>query len=145
MDPLKWERILVTTDLSPTARKAVDYGHALAEKVQAELHVLHIVANMNELAKEHGATGLIEPGAGQDDYDDWLAALIGESGTIRRVEAMRLSHHPHEAIIDYAKKQNIELIVMTTHGRSGLAHLLMGSVTEKVLRAAPCPVLVIRA
>jgi universal stress protein A len=144
MEPLKWERILVPTDLSPLAGKAVDYAHALAEKVKAELHVLHIVSNMNELAKEHGATGLIEPGAGQDDYDDWLAALIGESGTVRRVEAMRLSHHPHEAIIDYATKQNIELIVMGTHGRSGLKHLLMGSVTEKVLRGAPCPVLVIR-
>jgi universal stress protein A len=144
MEPLKWERILVPTDLSSMARKAVEYAHLLAEKVQAELHVLHIVRDMNELAKEHGATGLLEPGAGQDDYDEWLAALIGESGTVRRVEAMRLSTHPDSAIVDYARKQNIELIVMATHGRSSLTHLLMGSVTEKVLRAAPCPVLVIR-
>jgi nucleotide-binding universal stress UspA family protein len=144
MEPLKWDRILVPTDLSPLSRKAVDYAHALAERVQAELHVLHVVRDVNELAKEHGATGLLEPGAGQDDYDDWLAAIVGESGTVRRIESLRVGAHPHEVIVDYARKQNIELIVIATHGRTGLTHLLMGSVTEKVLRAAPCPVLVIR-
>ena len=144
MEPLKWERILVPTDLSPIARKAVEYAHALAEKVNAELHVLHVVKNVNDLAKEQGATGLLEPGAGQDAYDEWLGALLGESGSVRRIETMRLGHHADEVIVDYAKKQGIGLIVMATHGRTGLTHLLMGSVTEKVLRAAPCPVLAIR-
>lgn len=144
MEPLNWARILAPTDLSTIANKAVTYAHALAEKVNAELHVLHVVKDVNELAREHGATGLLEPGAGDDEYDDWLAALLGESGKIRRVESMRVSSDSAAAIVEYAKKHDIELIVMATHGRSGLKHLLMGSVSEQVLRGASCPVLVIR-
>lgn len=145
MAALKWERILAPTDLSPLSRQAVDYAHALAEMVGAELHVLHVVKNIDDLAREHGATGLLEAGRGEDDYDDWLAGILGETGTIRRVEAMRLSSDAPQAILDYARKQAIELIVMGTHGRSGLTHLVMGSVTEKVLRSAPCPVLVLKS
>jgi len=144
MEPLNWARILAPTDLSTIAGKAVSYAHSLAEKVNAELHVLHVVKDVNELAREHGATGLLEPGVGEDEYDDWLAGLLGESGKIRRIESMRVSTDSAEAIVDYAKKHDIELIVMATHGRTGLKHMLLGSVSEKVLRSAPCPVLVIR-
>jgi nucleotide-binding universal stress UspA family protein len=51
---------------------------------------------------------------------------------------------PHEVIVETAKARKADLIVMATHGRGGLSHLLMGSVTEKVVRSAPCPVLTIR-
>src|SRR5262249_22239705 len=98
----------------------------------------------NDLAKEQGATGLLEPGAGQDAYDEWLGALLGESGSVRRIETMRLGHHADGVIVDYAKKQSIGLIVMATHGPTGPPHRLRAGVTKRLLRAPPSPVLAIR-
>jgi nucleotide-binding universal stress UspA family protein len=137
------ERILAPTDLSPFAERAVAYAHGLAEKFGAELHVLHVAADLTEAAKLHGATGVVEP-AGQDDYDRWLAGLLGEAGNVRRVEAVRIGGDVADTIDRYAREQAIDLIVLATHGRTGLSHLLLGSVAESVLRAAPCPVLILR-
>jgi nucleotide-binding universal stress UspA family protein len=140
-DSFRCERILVPTDLSALADRAVKYAHGLAEKCNAELHVLHVTANLDELAQ--GMGGVVEP-AGSDGGDRWLGELLGEKGNIRRVEAVRLGGDPAEAIVQYAKKHAVDLIVMASHGRTGLRHLLFGSVAEQLLRTAPCPVLVIR-
>jgi nucleotide-binding universal stress UspA family protein len=141
----QWQRILVPTDFSRFSRTAIDYAHGLAEQINAELHVLHVARNLSDAVAEHGTVGLLDAGQGEDAYDRWLAALLGERGTIRRVEAVRVGHDTAEAIVCYAEKQTVDLIILATHGRTGLAHLLMGSVTEKVLRLSPCPVLVIRS
>ena len=143
MKPFRCERILATTDLSPFAAQAVDYAHSLAETFGAELHVLHVVRDATQMAVEHGVTGVLEAGEG-DEYDRWLAGLLGEQGTVRRVEAVRLGDDIAATVAEYARKNDIDLIVTATHGRSGLRHLLMGSVAEHILRKAPCPVLVIR-
>ena len=142
---LRWERILVTTDFSPFANAAVDYAHALAETMNAELHVLHVVHDIREAVAEHGAVGTVDPTGNPDEADEWLAKLLGEPGTVRRVEALRVGDDVATTIVKYAKTHAIDLIVMATHGRTGLTHLLAGSVTEKVLRHAPCPLLAIRA
>jgi len=142
--PLRWERILVPTDFSPFANGAVGYAHALAEKVNAELHVLHVVRDIGEAVAEHGAVGTLDPAGSQDEADQWLASLLGEAGTVRRVEALRVGDDVAATVVKYAKAHGIDLIVMATHGRTGLTHLLAGSVTEKVLRHAPCPLLAIR-
>ena len=93
--------------------------------------MLHVVSTIDELVREHGTTGLLEPGRSDEDYDRWLAGILGESGSVRRVESIRVSPDPAAAIAQYASKHEIELIVMGTHGRSGLTHLLVGSVTER--------------
>jgi nucleotide-binding universal stress UspA family protein len=93
---------------------------------------------------QYAATGVIDASQPQDDYNRWLAELVGEAGDVRRVEAVRVGTDIPEAILRYAKHNDIDLIVMATHGRTGLTHLLMGSVAEKVVRAAPCPVLTLR-
>jgi nucleotide-binding universal stress UspA family protein len=144
MQSAHWSRILVPTDLSPLGSEAVQLAHALAEKFQAELHVLHVARNADELAKLGGVTGVLEPGSGQDEQGRWLAGLLGETGSLRRVEAVRIGADVSDVILKYANHQNIELIVMGSHGRSGLLHLLMGSIAEQVLRRSPCPVLVYR-
>jgi nucleotide-binding universal stress UspA family protein len=146
MEPSGWDRILVTTDMSPFAEKAVRYAHELAEKLGSELHVLHVARDLSALVASLPFTGVIEPGAqhSEDDYRRWLATFVGASGTVRRVEAVRLSADVPAAIQQYVEKNGISLVVIATHGRTGLTHLLMGSVTEQVLRGAKCPVLVIR-
>jgi nucleotide-binding universal stress UspA family protein len=139
----KWQRILVPTDLSPAAKAGVEYAHALAERFGAELHVLHVVKTMDDLAKEHGVAGVMEPGT-DDEFEKWLATLLGETGTVRRVEAVRLGPDPVQTIARYALDEDIDLIVTATRGRSALSHLILSSVSEQLLRVSPCPVLVIR-
>jgi nucleotide-binding universal stress UspA family protein len=143
MTPLRLDKILAPTDLSPPAEAAVRYAHALAERFSAELHVLHVVGDLAEAARLHGATGIVDPSS-NDEYDQWLAAILGEAGTIRRVEAVRIGSDIAGTILQYAQTEKIDLIVMATHGRTGLKHLLMGSVAEKVLRTASCPLLTLR-
>lgn len=141
-----WDRILVTTDMSPFAEKAVRYAHGLAARLGAELHVLHVARDVSALVAALPVSGTVEPGesTSEDDYTRWLATLVGDSGPVRRVEAVRLGDDVAATVLQYAEKNAISVIVMATHGRSGLTHLLMGSVTETVLRAAKCPLLVIR-
>src|SRR5262249_26230112 len=110
--PLRWERVLVTTDFSPFANRAVGYAHALAEKVNAELHVLQVVADIREAVAEHGAVGMLDPAGDQDERDRWLASLLGEAGTVRRVEAVRVGADTGATIVKYAQSHGIDLIVM---------------------------------
>jgi nucleotide-binding universal stress UspA family protein len=145
MAPFRLDKILAPTDLSSRAETAVQYAHALAERFGAELHVLHVAADLDEAARLHGATGVLDTSTGADDYDRWLAALLGEPGTVRRVEAVRIGTDPADTICHYARAEAIDLIVMATHGRTGLMHLFLGSVAERVLRDAPCPLLTLRS
>jgi len=144
MKPFKWERVLVTTDFSRFANQAIGYAHSLAEKFNAELHVLHVVPSVSAAVAEFGATGVFDHNSSEDARSKWLAEVLGECGTIRRVEAVCFGTDAAAVIADYASKHEIDLIVIATHGRTGAAHLLMGSITEKVLRTAPCPVLSVR-
>ena len=139
----KWQRILAPTDLSPAAKATVEYAHALAEKTGAELHVLHVVKTLDDLAREHGLAGVVEADS-DDEFEKWVGALVGESGTVRHVEAVRMGSDPAQIIARYALDEDIDLVVTGTHGRSGLSHLILGSVSEQLLRVSPCPVLVIR-
>jgi nucleotide-binding universal stress UspA family protein len=141
-DFFRCERILVPTDLSAFAGRAVQYAHGLAEQCHAELHVLHVTPDPDRLAQ--GVGGVVDPAGAADDPGRWLGELIGEKGNIRRVEAVRLGSDVAQTVVGYAKKNAIDLIVMASHGRTGLRHLLFGSVAEQLLRTAPCPVLVIR-
>src|SRR5439155_7910235 len=92
---------------------------------------------------DYAVTGVIDPSRG-DEYSRWAAELVGETGDVKRVEAVQINADIPEAIVRYARNNAIDLIVMATHGRTGLTHVLMGSVAEKVVRAAPCAVLTLR-
>lgn len=145
MDTLKWQRILAATDFSDYGNRAVAEAHALAEKFEAELHVLHVVDNVDKVAERHGTTGTLEPDEVADGPKAWLAELLGETGTVRRVDAVQFGNDVAEKIVNYARTKAIDVIVLASHGRTGLARMWLGSVAEKVIRAAPCPVLVLRA
>lgn len=140
-------RILLPTDFSNYSHVAVGYACALAEKFGAELHLLHVVQDVIALVPEPGlafpVTG-IDPLEMQAAAEEGLTRVIEPENTagLNVVRAVRQGP-PFLEIIRYARENDIGLIVMGTHGRSGLAHALMGSVAEKVVRKSPCPVLTV--
>ena len=117
--------ILVATDFSETSEAAVRVAHSYAKAFGARLHVLHVT-----WPDEQGLT-------------DLFSALKAELGTT--VPLVVASHRGDEAeeIVNYAKQRGIDLIVLGTHGRTGFSRALLGSVAERVVRTAPCPVLTV--
>jgi nucleotide-binding universal stress UspA family protein len=138
-----WGKVLATTDFSKHSHSAVAYAHGLAEMVGAELHVLHVVDDTTGLALHFGRTGAFDPQEACASTD-WLKELLGVQGTVRRIEAVRMGPSVAETIVEYARANAIDLIVMASHGRTGLSYLWLGSNTDKVIRSSPCPVLVLR-
>jgi universal stress protein A len=142
-------RILVATDFSETSALALDYARAMAGRFRASIHLLHVLdepptlptlgsdmfaadvtafcATRHERARQHLQRLLtVEEGA-----------RFAATGAVRTGRAA-------DTICDVAIERGADLIVMGTHGRSGVAHLLLGSVAEKVVRLAPCAVLTVR-
>jgi nucleotide-binding universal stress UspA family protein len=141
--------ILVATDFSEPSDTALTYGRELASRFGATLHVLHVAENI--YVTTYGAEAYVAMGPNlQKELEDAARARLDElvidsdrSGPVTKPIVLT-SSSPAFAIVDYAGENGIDLIVMGTHGRGALAHLLMGSVAEKVVRLAPCPVLTVR-
>jgi nucleotide-binding universal stress UspA family protein len=144
---LSIRRILFPTDFSEPAQYAWSYALTFAQEFGAEIHLLHVIAPPPRLTEAYAV-----------DYDPekMVGSLSAEANATmdRQIEAAKSRGLvfrrevqvgvDFREIIDYATKHNIDLIAMATHGRSGLAHVLLGSVAEKVVRKAPCPVLTIK-
>ena len=143
------KHILVATDFSEPSGAALRYGRALADTFRATLHVVHVVAQASSLVYGAGtyAFPILEL---QQEVEDaarkQLAELLidGDPHPVETRSALLTSNAPAVAIVDYAGRERIDLIVTGTNGRGGMAHLLMGSVAERVVRTAPCPVLTVR-
>jgi nucleotide-binding universal stress UspA family protein len=144
------KNLLVATDFSECSDAALTYARALAGTFGARLHVLHVV----EFAGAADVMGIGGYSTAlpnlyrelEDSAHQQLDGLISESD--RRLLGAKVllstGEMPAHAIVEYAKAESIDLIVVGTHGRRGLAHLVMGSVAERVVRTAPCPVLTVR-
>ncbi len=135
------------TDLSPVSEGAWRYALTLADVVVAEVLILHVVP-AGELAGV--ADHPVPPPAG---WTERYLATLGEELKRRQpaVEALGLRAHvkilegvPAEVIVAEAETEPADLIVMGTHGRTGLPHVFLGSVAEAVIRKAPCPVLAVQ-
>ncbi|HZT82516.1 MAG TPA: universal stress protein [Gemmataceae bacterium] len=141
-------RILVPTDFSKHSDNALAYGAAFAEKFGAELWLLHVVQDLSLFIPE--AVTAAPPVA--PPVEQMMAAVrealdrtIKEHHLDRfAVRAEAREGNPFYEIIQFARANDIDLIIMGTHGRTGLMHVLLGSVVEKVVRKAPCPVLTVR-
>ena len=146
---IELKRILLPSDFSENAQRATDFACGLAEKFGAELHLLHVcqqaAAMLPELAGNEAAARHYEHDAEQAAIRQ-LEGLLDPTWSAGRliVRATR-SGSPVAEIPRYASESAVDLIVLGTHGRTGLAHLLMGSVAENVVRHAHCPVLTIRS
>jgi nucleotide-binding universal stress UspA family protein len=134
------KHILVATDFGDASDAALTYGRALARTFGATLHVLHVVGNYflrPMLADPH----LLNAAAARRLHE----RLTDEDRAVLHAHAVvETSDAPAEAIAAYAASAHIDLIVMGTHGRSAMEQLLVGSVAERVVRTAPCPVLTVR-
>ncbi len=143
------KRILVATDFGEASDAALAYGRELARTFEADLELVHVVENI--LSRGFGAEGYVAayPELQQEVEDaaerQLNATLSVEDREVLRTKAVLLkSNAPAYTIVDYAKEHDFDLIIMGTHGRGAIAHLLMGSVAERVVRTAPCPVLTVR-
>ena len=140
------KKILVPTDFSETAGSALAHAKMLAEAFAAELHVIHVLEEPVLYAALTGGVEIL-PGLQEDLERDARAALDKLlSDSERQQFGARLVLRRGTAyleIADYAAKEQIDLIVMGTHGRGPLPSMLLGSVVQKVLHKATCPVLAV--
>lgn len=144
---IRLQRILLPTDFSELSAHSVSYATALAERFEAELHVLHVVEEPAVAVPEYGGIAVWQEylQTARRMATEKLATLPDPqwSATHPVVRQIRQGTAFVE-IIRYAREREIDLIVMSTHGRTGLKHVLMGSVAERVVRQSPCPVLTVR-
>jgi nucleotide-binding universal stress UspA family protein len=146
---LKINSILVATDFSEASSAALRYGTRFARAYGATLHVLHVADDIG--SRVLASAGPL-PDVGQLQAD--LAAVAQrkldelvtdeDRAGLRTRGVVVTSPSPARSILMYAKDNPVDLIIVGTHGRSGLAHFLLGSVAEHVVRMAPCPVLTVR-
>jgi len=142
-------RILVPTDFSVQSEGALAYARDIAERFGASIHLLHVLED--PYATSAYATevyGYLPPGlkeTWQKNAEEKLTALLTRADRTRfSATTAVIFGRPAAAIADYATENGSDLIVMGTHGRGGVTHLLLGSVAERVIRSAPCPVLTVR-
>lgn len=144
------QNILVPTDFSTASMLAVDAAKILAQQNEAKVTLVHV---LDPTPVTFGAPGLgsltepeIEPEVESRIHAE-LSRLREEklAGVASVKTALVLSKNAADGIVHYAEKEGADMIVMATHGRSGLAHFLIGSVAENVVRHAECPVLTLRS
>lgn len=139
---VQWRRILVTTDFSPASLVAVRYARALAQMRNAGLTVVNVVEPFHVDWKMDTSERQRDDRAEASRAMAALAAAELGGVTSARIELR--TGQPAEAIVEFARMMQADLLVIATQGRTGLARVLMGSVAEQVVRHAPCAVLVVR-
>lgn len=142
------KKILAPTDFSPHSERALRYACRLAERLGSELHMLHVLSEVIPTGPDPLLMPVLPPEFYSENEDRARETLLGliqpEWGSPAAVVTAVQWGGAVEAIVDYAQDQEIDLIVIATHGRTGLSHVLLGSVAERIVREAPCPVLTIR-
>ena len=145
-----FHKILVPLDGSEIAEYALEPALTIARQVEGEVLLLSVPHLKQALIRSHGeGTGFLWPEQSMAADKQRLATYLGEvhekyAHPLLRLHTKVVEGDEASMIVDTAVTEQVDLIVMSTHGRSGFSRWVLGSVTEKVLRAAPCPVLVIR-
>jgi universal stress protein A len=130
--------ILAPTDFSDLSARGVRYACQLAKDTGAELIVFNVVT-----VDESNAVDKREVAQHRVRLDEFVTDKLGDATAGLQVRQMVTGGQPFGAIVDFAEREPVDLIVMSSHGRTGLSRMLIGSVTDKILRGAPCPVLVV--
>jgi universal stress protein A len=140
-------RILAPTDFSDLSKQGLKSALELAQVYGAKLSLIHVVEPppypVEGIVPSHLGATLLDDLERQASHELAQMLPVTQGGTVdvaRRV----VVGIPYRKIVEVAEEEKADLLVMTTHGRTGLSHLVMGSVAEKIVRTAPCPVLTIR-
>ncbi len=148
---LAFHKILVPTDLSHCSTRALSEAHEFARQFSASLDLLYVWTMPALVAPESLVTGM---GINEQPLLDWMGnsarELLAEFEHNAKNAGITVNTtfcepgDPATAIVEHATQGGYDLLVLGTHGRTGFAHALLGSVAEKVVRHAPCPVLTVR-
>lgn len=140
--PSDFGTILVPTDRSEPANRAADHGVALAEATGAAMDIIHVV-DLSPASGDFGSADVLTAleDAGQRAVDDVIDRA--KDAGLEPVVGSVLTGTPAQGIVDYVQERDVDLIVMGTHGRTGLKRYFLGSLTEKIVRVADAPVLTV--
>lgn len=141
------KRILVPTDFSKISYSAFDYAKDLAERMNADIYLIFVLEKSPPLfsAKSLGLSEeeiLAKMKIEAEIKLSEAASFFKEDTTLNIIQEIRIGTD-YEEIVNYSKEINADIIIIATHGRTGVLHTLLGSVAEKVIRFSKCPVLVI--
>lgn len=139
-----YERILVPTDGSAASEGAVGHAIDIAKQYDATIHALYVVDSGSYASLEAGSNIVLESLEEEGRTAVEHVVDAAEAAGVEVVTSVETGS-AHRTIIDYAETERCDLIVMGTHGRSGIDRYLLGSVTEKVVRSSDVPVLTVRA
>jgi len=146
---VSFRKILVPTDFSKASQAALPLARVMAQCFSAELLLVHVLELPHYPTLFEGTALVVPP------IDDTLRTQLGEQ--LERLLADEVSSHgvtgrailregpPTSELLDCAREESVDLIVIATHGYTGLRHMLLGSTAEQIVRLAPCPVLTVRA
>jgi universal stress protein A len=141
--------ILAPTDFSAHSEYAVRYACGLAARLGSELHLVHILSEVLPAGPDPLLMPVMPPEfyeeSEQRARDNFGRLLDPAWGSPRSVVTAVRWGGPVESIVAYADELKVDLIVIATHGRTGLSHVLLGSVAERIVREAPCPVLTLKS
>ena len=144
---IKLRKVLVPTDFSDSARHAFSYGLSFAAEYKAELVLLHVVENLTVgYASDLFPVPMAEVFQEISGYAKAELSKLAEEARKRGVSVSELvvQGKPSAEIIRHAAENEVDMIVLGTHGKGMLDQALFGSTTERVVRRAPCPVLTVR-
>lgn len=146
---MKLKKILVTTDFSDLSRQAFPVATGIARKFHSELHLVHVLESMPPLVffSPEGVQGYSPHLDYRSKFADLLARTAEEEPAFQGISVkphLLEGGYVHERLAGFQRQHGIDLTVVSTHGRTGLGHLILGSFAEKVVRLAACPVLTYR-
>ena len=139
-----YDEILVPTDGSVATERAIEHAIDLAGRYDARIHALYVADTSAYAALEGAGTAVVD--TLRDRGDEAVGAVadaVESSGLSRGMERVVRDGSPHRVILDYIDEADIDLVVMGTHGRQGIDRYLLGSVTERIVRSSPVPVLTV--
>lgn len=147
---VSYNHILYCTDFSENARAALPFAVDMAKKYGATLHFVHVYQEPDHIAEFEISSTLkmdwvrVAHGIGAETEKKLKALCEEVRQEVKACHSALLRGKPYREIVRYAKENNIDLIILASHGLSGLEHVLFGSTAERVLRESPCPILVIK-
>ncbi len=148
MEYPKYKKVLFCTDFSENADYAFGFAYGITKRDEGLLYILHVLPdNPYQAYAESYITGedleKLQRAIEEDLDDKYKEHYVEKIKNGTKFEIVTRSGREDEEIINFAKKENVDLIVMGTHGRTGIEHVFFGSVAEKVLRHSPLPVFII--